>query len=103
MSRELNLHRLWKDGEDYGTACHKAAVLWLEAVLDREPDTKSRIETVEDDAPVFLPKALPEITITWPGNENRGPQGRIGDGPIENLCYSCGRTRKEHVDGKCPK
>lgn len=101
MIREHDIYRMWIDGKDYGTAGGRAATLVREAVSLRDPMSIFRMEPVEDDAPVFLPK-LPAITITWPGNEHRGPQGRVGDGPIENLCYNCGRTRKEHVDGKCP-
>lgn len=61
MSRENNLFRMWIDGEDYGTASERAATLMREAVSLRDPMSTYRMEPVEDDAPEFLPRTLPEV------------------------------------------
>lgn len=55
MSRELNLYRMWENGEDYGTASGKAARMWLTVAQANDPC--AYIERVPDQAPVFLPRA----------------------------------------------
>lgn len=47
------LYRLWKDGEDYGTAGERVAKWWLEYALSRGENVK--IQAVPDGSPKFLP------------------------------------------------
>jgi hypothetical protein len=49
------VQRLWIGNEDYGTAGDEQAELWLAYQRERYPDVVARIETVADDAPLFLP------------------------------------------------
>jgi len=58
MTREQNLVRLWVDGEDLGTMTAHAAELYLQVHETQWPDEPTRVEPVDDDAPIFLPTKL---------------------------------------------
>jgi hypothetical protein len=45
---------------------------------------------------------LPKIEVVSPENSKKASRGRIGSGPIENLCDLCGRMEYEHLNGACP-
>jgi hypothetical protein len=45
---------------------------------------------------------LPKIEIVSAENPKKASRGRIGSGPIENLCDLCGRLDSEHLGGVCP-